>query len=254
MSSFAQTIDRASATIDTARDVIDKTRQAADLVGRIASGAAGASLIVAGVRRRGVSGVFMALSGADLVYHAVRGEHLYDAFLSSNNGYAYGEGVKVRESIVVDRPADQLYRVWRDFENLPVFLSHVKDVERIDGERSRWTVQGPLGLRLHWEAEVIADRENELIGWRTAEGERVAHAGSVRFAPVDGNHSQTEVTVALQFNPPAGRAGASVARLLGSNPTQSVHEDLQRFKGFAEAMDLDVLNRLLERRRVAAES
>lgn len=254
MATFAHTIDRASETLQTAQDVIDRTRGAFDLAGRVAAGAAGASLIIAGVRRSGFSGALMAVSGADLVYHSIRGEgHLYDLLLAPDKeGHAYGEGVKVRESIVVDRPANQLYRVWRDFENLPIFLSHIKDVERIDENRSRWTVQGPMRMSMHWDAEVIADREGELIGWRTVDGERVAHAGSVRFEPVEDDKSKTEVTVSLQFNPPAGRAGAAVSRLLGGDPQQAVHEDLQRFKGFAEAMDLDALNRLLERRRSAA--
>jgi len=142
--------------------------------------------------------------------------------------------------------------VWRDFENLPAFLEHVKDVETLDDTRSRWKVEGPMGVPLTWQAEIIADRENELIGWRTLHREKVAHAGSVRFDSLEDDSSRTEVTVSLQFNPPAGRAGVVVARLLGSDPEQAVHEDLQRFKGFAEAMDLDVLQRLLSRRRVAS--
>jgi uncharacterized membrane protein len=59
-------------------------------------------------------------------------------------------------------------------------------------------------------------------------------AGSVNFDRVRGGHS-TQVTVHLQYAPPAGRVGSSVATLLGREPSQTIREDLRRLKQVLEA-------------------
>jgi uncharacterized membrane protein len=62
----------------------------------------------------------------------------------------------------------------------------------------------------------------------------VASAGSIKFAPVDGGR-ETRVEVRLQYEPPAGRAGAAVAWMLGHEPSQVIREGVRRFKAFMEA-------------------
>ena len=39
----------------------------------------------------------------------------------------------------------------------------------------------------------------------------------------------------LQYNPPGGKAGAAVARIFGEEPSQTIREDLGRFKQLMEA-------------------
>ena len=41
--------------------------------------------------------------------------------------------------------------------------------------------------------------------------------------------------VVLKYDPPAGRIGATLARLLGQAPEQQIREDLRRFKQMMEA-------------------
>jgi len=60
----------------------------------------------------------------------------------------------------------------------------------------------------------------------------VATAGSVHFEPAPGG--ATRVRVRFQYDPPAGRLGAGVARLFGEEPTIQVRDDLNRLKRLLE--------------------
>src|SRR5207248_6517103 len=126
-------------------------------------------------------------------------------------------GIKLKKSIVIERPAHELYRFWHRFENLPALAENLESVETMVGGHSRWTVTTPGGIHLRWDAEITTDRENEMIGWRSVEGSVVETAGYVRFEPV-GNGQSTRVRVALEYYPPAGSVGAGLLSLLGDNP------------------------------------
>lgn len=227
------------------------------LVRRVSAGVAGASMIASGWRRGSWRGAALAIAGADLLCHSLtKGKHLYDFVLSPRRkrlrrAPAFAEGESVTAAVTVKQPAPQLYALWRNFENLPYFMEHVKRVRTHDRTRSHWEVEGPLGMQVEWDARVIADRKNELIGWKTLEGDDVAHAGSVRFEPLDTRSPRTRVRVKLQFRPAGGRVGSAIAAVLGADPQQRIEDDLAQFKGFAESMDLDELIGALERDREA---
>lgn len=143
-----------------------------------------------------------------------------------------GAGVRVEESIIIRRPVEEVFRFWRNFENLPRFMNHVESVKVLDGGRSHWVVKGPAGLCYEWEAEIHNEKENELIAWRSTYGE-INHAGSVRFRPVPGGEG-TEVIVELLYEPPGGKLGDMIVKLVGDDPSQQVKEDLTRFKEVME--------------------
>lgn len=90
---------------------------------------------------------------------------------------------------------------------------------------------------MEWEAEVVADRPNELIMWRSAEGSKVPNSGSVCFQPATGGRG-TEVRVELEFSAPGRRLGAMVAKAFGENPQQQVCDDLRRFKQVIETGEI----------------
>src|SRR5262245_24984778 len=137
-------------------------------------------------------------------------------------------GVRVRESIRLERPVDEVYRFWRQLENLPRFMRHLERVTS-HGRRSHWVAKGPARLRAQWDAEIINEVPNEVIGWQSLPGSQVATAGSVTFMRVRGGRS-TQLTVHLQYAPPAGRAGAAFAMLFGREPSQTIREDLRQLK------------------------
>ena len=141
--------------------------------------------------------------------------------------------VRTKQSITVVRQPAEVYAFWRDFENLPRFMRHLERVERLDGVRSRWTAKGPAGTSVSWDAEIVQDVPNEMIAWRSLEGADVPNAGTVRFVAAPGGRG-TEVRVEMEYTPPAGRLGATVATLFREEPRQQVHDDLHRFKQVME--------------------
>ena len=133
----------------------------------------------------------------------------------------------VDESITIRRPASDVYTFWRQLENLPSVFSHLTSVTvRPDGT-SRWVAKGLAGMPVQWDARVINDIENRLIGWQSLEGSTVATAGSVNFTDTGLN---TFVHVRLQYDPPAGRVGAQLASWLGDDPASAIRDDLRRLK------------------------
>jgi uncharacterized membrane protein len=146
-------------------------------------------------------------------------------------------GIKLKKCITVDRSPEELYRYWRNFENLPRFMDMLDSVEVLDDRRSRWTVSGPGGVPVTWDAEITVDRPNEMIGWCSLKGSTVETKGYVRFERANGGRG-TVVRVAMQYVPPAGKAGAAVATLVGKRPGAEVDEALRRFKQLMEAGEI----------------
>jgi uncharacterized membrane protein len=210
---------------------------------RWVSGAGGGALAVYGLSRRNLRGLLMAAVGGEMLYRGVTGAcPVYRALrintagstASPNASIAHGEGIKVERTVTVNRPAAELYRFWRNFANLPRFMDHLQSVQVLDRNRSHWVAKGPAGRSVAWDAEIITERENELIGWRSLPNADVSNAGSVHFTPAPGGRG-TEVKVVLEYAPPAGRLGAAVAGLFGEAPENQVREDLRRFKQTMEA-------------------
>jgi uncharacterized membrane protein len=145
-----------------------------------------------------------------------------------------GDGiVYTKRSITVRRDPGEVYAFWRDFERLPTFMRHLESV-RVTGERtSHWVAKGPAGKMVEWDAEIILDRPNELIAWRSVEGSDVFNAGTVRFTPAPGERG-TEVRVDLAYDPPGGKIASKVAMLFRKEPGQQVQDDLRHFKQVLE--------------------
>jgi uncharacterized membrane protein len=141
--------------------------------------------------------------------------------------------VEVTKTLTIGLPVQEVYRFWRDFQNLPRFMAHLESVVVEGDRRSRWTAKGPGGKTFSWEAEITEDRPDELISWRSMPGADVANTGTVRFLPAPGGRG-TELRVDLKYDPPAGLFGASVAKLLGKEPGEQIEGDLRRFKQVME--------------------
>jgi uncharacterized membrane protein len=152
---------------------------------------------------------------------------------SSNSEPGDKKGLTVKKSVTVHQSPDYLYRFWRNFENLPHFMNHIESVKSLDEKRSHWVMKAPLGTQVEWDAEILNDEEPKTIVWRSLPGADVDSVGSVAFN--DANGSGTEVKVTMEYNPPGGALGATVASLFGENPEQQLEEDLNRFKELMEA-------------------
>jgi len=135
--------------------------------------------------------------------------------------------------MVIERPAADLYRFWRRLENLPQIMRHLKSVRSIDGQHSRWVADGVLGKDIEWDAEIINERQDEMIAWRSLPNGDLDTAGSVHFRPLESGRG-TEVVVSIKYNPPAGKMGAQIASLLGEGLEQKLDTDLATFKQVME--------------------
>jgi uncharacterized membrane protein len=140
--------------------------------------------------------------------------------------------VDVQKTIDIAAPVETVFDFWQRYENFPVFMSNVRQVRDLGAGRSRWTVAGPAGVPVEWDAEITQIVPNTLIAWRTLPGATVEHAGIVRFEPTpDGT---TSVAVRLSYDPPAGAVGHTVATLFGADPKSELDADLARMKALIE--------------------
>ena len=172
-----------------------------------------------------VAGSLFALAGAYVVYQGFTAKPQRQRFGKEERS----GGVDVVESVTIDKPASELYDYWRDFENLPHVMSHLKSVENLEGDRSHWVAKGPVNTSIEWDAELVYDQKNERIAWRSLEGATVPNEGYVEFRDAPGGRG-TELKVSLTYHPPLGPVGAAVAKLFGEEPNQQVGEDLRKFK------------------------
>jgi uncharacterized membrane protein len=212
-------------------------------VERWASALSGAALTVYGIRQRSVAGAMIAASGGALIVrgatghcpvYSVAGVNTADADRDTRVALAGRRGIRVEVAMTINRPAEELYAFWRDFENLPAFMPHLASVRTLDHRRSRWVARAPAGRTVEWDAEIINEVPNKLIAWRTLDGADLISAGSVHFRTAGPDHG-TSVSIHMQYKPPAGRLGAAVAWILGDEPSQVIREDLRRFKHLLEA-------------------
>jgi uncharacterized membrane protein len=139
----------------------------------------------------------------------------------------------VKRAMAINRSPEELYRYWRDFENLPRFMKHLEAVRVTGDGRSHWVAKAPADKTVEWDAVIVEDKPNESISWRSLEGADVDNKGTVWFETATGGRG-TVVTVELEYDPPAGALGATVAKLLGEDPDWQVRDDLRRFKQVME--------------------
>jgi uncharacterized membrane protein len=141
--------------------------------------------------------------------------------------------VRGTTAITVNKPVAEVYRYWRNFENLPAFMAHLESVEILDQRRSRWTAKAPARQKVTWEAEITDDAKDAFIAWQSVDGSDMESSGWVRFRPAPAKQG-TEVTVDLEYRPPGGKLGKLVAKLFGEEPIQQMKDDLRRFKQVME--------------------
>lgn len=145
--------------------------------------------------------------------------------------------IHIETSIAIDKSPEELFAFWRDLKNLPLFMKNLESVTVLDQRKSHWVAKGVGAARVEWDAEIYNEKENELIAWRSLENADVVNAGSVRFQKGSTGHG-TYVRVTVNYNPPAGKLGATIAQLLGAEPRQLIREDLRRLKQMMEAGEI----------------
>jgi uncharacterized membrane protein len=190
---------------------------------RAVAGAGGAALAMFGYIRGGVKGAAICALGGVLVARATSSENLADALR--------GHGILVEKSIVVDAPAEHVFAYWRNLSNLPQWMSHVREVRPLGGDRYHWVVDGPAGVPVEWDSELLHYEENREMTWHSVGDSQVGNVGRIRFEEVgDG----TRIHVQMRYMPPGGILGHAVARFFGADPKTEMDDDLARMKAAIE--------------------
>ena len=200
-------------------------------VSRWASLIGGGAMVLLGLRQRSLRGALTAIAGGTLAYQAAKSPGGITEALGMN------KAIKVEKTVTINKPKEELYRFWHDFENLPSFMKHLKSVTVLSDKRSHWVANAPMGASVEWDADIIEDRENEFISWASVEGADVDNSGFVRFKPAPGDRG-TEVKVVIEYAPPGGVVASALAKLFGEEPEQQIGDDLRRFKMLMEAGEI----------------
>src|SRR5262249_31216621 len=105
-------------------------------VERWASTLGGAVLAVLGIRRgvrdRSVPGVVLAAAGTWLICRGATAHCPFYAAAGINRraddtriALSGARGVNIEEAVTINRPAEELYAFWRDFQHLPLFTQNL---------------------------------------------------------------------------------------------------------------------------------
>ena len=193
---------------------------------RVVMGAAGGALLInAFAGRRGVLGLLGGLAGAALVTRSSTNMPI-DRLVGVRRS-----AMELQKCIEVAAPIEQVFATFSQLERFPEFMTHVREVRAKGDGTSQWTVEGPAGRTISWEAVTTRFEPNRLIAWRTLPGSAVEHAGLLRFEPTE---SGTRVFVTMSYTPPAGAIGHAIARAFGADPKSELNDDLLRMKVFLE--------------------
>lgn len=193
---------------------------------RSIAGAIGAGLTVAGWIRGGFNGLALGTMGGGLLARAASNRDMKSILGVGPTC----RGIVVQKAIHIDAPVEDVYAHW-SVENFPQWMSHVRQVIPLGGNRHHWVVDGPAHVPVEWDAEITRTVENSEMEWRSAAGSMVDNAGRVRFTPENGG---TRVQLTLCYIPIAGLVGHAVAKVFGSDPKSLIDDDLMRFKSLIE--------------------
>lgn len=195
---------------------------------RLVATAAGSALAVYGARRRDVAGTMMSSVGLGILARALTNFET-SRLLGLDGGRKV---IDIQKTINIEAPVDRVFTYWSHPENFPEFMSHVLEVRRIGDGLYRWTVGGPAGLRVQWDAGITDLDFNKRLAWKSLPGAVVGQAGVTQFSSnPDGS---TRIDVKMSYNPPAGVLGHLVAELFGADPKHEMDDDLMRMKSFIE--------------------
>lgn len=205
---------------------------------RLASVLGGSLMALFGWSRRSLAGLIFILGGSYFLYRGLTGYCAFYKALGVNMAERdEGTGLNVEKTVTINRPVNQVYQFWRNFENLPRFMRHLATVQSNGPRQTHWVAHAPAGITFEWDAETVEERENELISWQSLPGADVDNRGSVYFREAPAGRG-AEVKVKLEYYPPGGIAGVAFAKLFNKVTAQQIKEDMRHFKQMMEAGEI----------------
>ncbi len=142
--------------------------------------------------------------------------------------------VDLDDAVSVGAPVEEIWPLVSDYTIFAELMPDIREIRRsADGRLSHWTIAGPAGVPVRFDAVETRREEGREIAWKTTEGQLVAHTGAIRLMPEPGG--RTRIQVRLTYNPVAGAVGHAIAAMLGAHPAHRMKQDLARLKAYAES-------------------
>jgi uncharacterized membrane protein len=191
---------------------------------------AGAALFSWGVRRRSRGGTLAKVAGAALLAESVRQpvSRKVAATLDERRH------VKLKTSLVVERPVHDVFEFLHDFENLPRVIHLLDNVIDFQNGRSRWTAHGRDGKPIEWDVIITRYVPNTVIGWSSVPGTSIKTSGSLRFRPL--GQAQMQLDVELEYLRRDSTVWLAVEELTGRTVQHELSAELDRLPAYLASL------------------
>lgn len=144
---------------------------------------------------------------------------------------------KSRYAVTIGKEISEIYSFFRNFENLPFFMKDLKKVKILSPKKSHWVVELSSGLKAEWDAEITAERTNEMIAWASLPGSKIETTGAIFFSQAPAGLG-TVVSLSLDYKVPGGKATELITKLIGEDPDSLAFTNLRRLKAFLEVGEI----------------
>lgn len=194
--------------------------------------AAGTVLSTKGIFRRWPGGLLLAIGGGYMVYRGWTGR--CSAYRAMGILGFPQPIVNICQHVTVRRSPEEVYRFWRDFQNLPRFIKYLAEVTPAGDAAARWVVRLPGGFEMAWDTAVVEDRAGVQFVCESLPGQGMEARGEVQFIRAPGDRG-TEVRVRLTYRPSGSLIGDTAVWALQGLASQQLKQDLRRFKRLIES-------------------
>ncbi|HET9850948.1 MAG TPA: SRPBCC family protein [Candidatus Limnocylindrales bacterium] len=133
---------------------------------------------------------------------------------------------RITEHIEVDVPVRVAYDQWTQFESFPQFMEGVDRVVQLDDKTLEWTAT-LAGKTKHWRAEILEQRPDQVVSWRSTEGAQ--NDGALRFESLGANRTRVNLQLDVEPEGLVEKAGDALGIV-----ERRVKGDLERFREFIE--------------------
>jgi uncharacterized membrane protein len=144
----------------------------------------------------------------------------------AGDGTGKGRRMPVQQSVDVAAPIDVVYDQFTQFEDYPKFMHRVESVEQNDDTHVVFN-EKMWGIRRRWEAEIVEQRPDERIVWKTVSG--LSHTGVVTFHDMAERLTRIELNIDVDPHGPIEKMGRGLRFV-----KRAARADLKRFKAYVE--------------------
>ena len=135
----------------------------------------------------------------------------------------------VEKSVDVDVPVSTAYNQWTQSESFPQFMDGVESITQVSDTRNHWVVKVG-GVKREFDTEITDQTPDQVIAWRSIEGDTGGHSGRVTFQSLGA--ASTRVNISLGWEPEGlvEKAGAAL-----NFDQRQVDKSAEDFKTFIES-------------------